>query len=192
MSDNRSRPIHTRRLSYSVDDNDLFLQALDVRMPGDMAYNCFSTTRAKRSSTSTGKLDARRRFRIDAFTKPSRSMHRPRLGDPPRSRSHRARDQQHGALPPDLGRDCRLSRCRQWTACLVAHEHQSTRGQDGADVGRRRRKISPWRPSTTASSIDIIPKNRQTTLDMVVDLLAGIAARVFPATSSAPFRNRFR
>ncbi len=165
MTDQSITPYSHPTTVVFVDDNDLFLQALDVRMPGDMAYNCFHNPRRALEHINH-KLELRP-IPDRCFMKPSRSMHR--------------RD---SVIHLDLGLiEQEITNMQRFRRISVVIADFAMPAMNGLSLLT---SISdPWTKTVLMSGagdeklaleafnegvIDrYIPKNRQTTLDMVVD-----------------------
>lgn len=165
MTDQSITPYSHPTTVVFVDDNDLFLQALDVRMPGEMAYNCFHNPRQALEHINR-KLELRP-IPDRCFTKPSRSMHR--------------RD---SVIHLDLSLiEQEITNMQRFRRISVVIADFAMPAMDGLSLLT---SISdPWTKTVLMSGagdeklaleafndgvIDrYIPKNRQTTLDMVVE-----------------------
>jgi CheY-like chemotaxis protein len=165
MTDQSITPYSHPTTVVFVDDNDLFLQALDVRMPGDMAYNCFHNPR--RALEHINKKLELRPIPDRCFTKPSRSMH------------HR-----DSVIHLDLGLiEQEITNMQRFRRISVVIADFAMPAMDGLSLLT---SISdPWTKTVLMSGIGdeklaleafneglidrYIPKNRQTTLDMVVE-----------------------
>lgn len=165
MSEQSITPYSHPTTVVFVDDNDLFLQALDVRMPGDMAYNCFHNPRNAlehiNRKLELGPIPDR------CFTKPSRSMHRRDsvihldLGLIEQEVTNMERFRRISvviadfAMPAMSGLSLLTSISDPWTKTVLM-----------SGVGDEKLALEAFNDGV----IDrYIPKNRQTTLDMVVD-----------------------
>lgn len=165
MSEQSITPYSHPTTVVFVDDNELFLQALDVRMPGDMAYASYHNPR--RALEQINKELGLRPIPDRCFTKPSRSMHR--------------RD---SVIHLDLGLiEQEISNMERFHRISVVIADFAMPAMDGLTLLT---SISdPWTKTVLMSGVGdeklaldafndglidrYIPKNRLTTLDMVVD-----------------------
>jgi CheY-like chemotaxis protein len=164
MTDQSITPYSHPTTVVFVDDNDLFLQALDVRMPGEMAYNCFHNPR--KALEHINKRLELRPIPDRCFSKPSRSMHR--------------RD---SVIHLDLGLiEQEITNMQRFRRISVVIADFAMPAMDGLSLLT---SISdPWTKTVLMSGVGdeklaleafnegvidrYIPKNRLTTLDMVV------------------------
>jgi CheY-like chemotaxis protein len=165
MTDQSITPYSHPTTVVFVDDNDLFLQALDVCMPGDMAYSCFHNPRQALEHINT-RLELRP-IPDRCFTKPSRSMHRREsvihldLGLIEQEITNMQRFRRISvviadfAMPAMSGLSLLTSISDPWTKTVLM-----------SGAGDEKLALEAFNDRV----IDrYIPKNRRTTLEMVVD-----------------------